>query len=379
MTDSYNLSFLQTDSEQIPVDQIIKGDCLVELKKLPDECVDLVFADPPYNLQLAQELRRPNHSLVDAVDDEWDQFESFASYDEFSIRWLTECRRVLKPDGTLWVIGSYHNIFRVGTILQDLDYWILNDIIWIKHNPMPNFRGVRFTNAHETLIWAQKAKGSPYTFNHHAMKSLNEDLQMRSDWSLSICSGGERLKKDGKKLHPTQKPEALLYRVLLASTKVGDIVLDPFFGTGTTGAVAKRLHRHYIGIERDPVYAKAARERIEGVHQVEFNPPIFVTPDPRKEIRIPFGSLLENELLKAGQKVFFGLNSDITARVLADGSLEYNGQTGSIHQIARLIRQGPANGWETWYFIDNETKERRSIDDLRKMIRITHSIGKEQL
>ena len=287
MTESSILSLPNTVSSVLPIDVILNGDCISELKKLPDHSVDLVFADPPYNLQLAQELWRPNLTLVDAVDDEWDQFENFSTYDDFSRKWLTECRRILKPDGTLWVIGSYHNIFRVGTILQDIGYWILNDIIWIKHNPMPNFRGVRFTNAHETLIWAQKEKGSSYTFNHHAMKALNEDLQMRSDWNLAICSGGERLKKDGKKLHPTQKPEALLYRVLLASSEVGDIVLDPFFGTGTTGAVAKRLHRHYIGIERDLEYVAAARERIENVHQVEFNPPIFVTPDPRKETENP--------------------------------------------------------------------------------------------
>ncbi len=378
MTESSILSLPNTVSSVLPIDVILNGDCISELKKLPDHSVDLVFADPPYNLQLAQELWRPNLTLVDAVDDEWDQFENFSTYDDFSRKWLTECRRILKPDGTLWVIGSYHNIFRVGTILQDIGYWILNDIIWIKHNPMPNFRGVRFTNAHETLIWAQKEKGSSYTFNHHAMKALNEDLQMRSDWNLAICSGGERLKKDGKKLHPTQKPEALLYRVLLASSEVGDIVLDPFFGTGTTGAVAKRLHRHYIGIERDLEYVAAARERIENVHQVEFNPPIFVTPDPRKETRIPFGSLLENELLKAGQRLFFGPTGEITAQVLSDGSLEYNRQTGSIHQIARLIRQGPVNGWDAWFYLDNESSERRSINDLRMMIRKTQIIGKEE-
>jgi len=377
MTESSILSLPNTVSSVLPIDVILNGDCISELKKLPDRSVDLVFADPPYNLQLAQELWRPNLTLVDAVDDEWDQFENFSAYDDFSRKWLTECRRILKPDGTLWVIGSYHNIFRVGTILQDIGYWILNDIIWIKHNPMPNFRGVRFTNAHETLIWAQKEKGSPYTFNHHAMKALNEDLQMRSDWNLAICSGGERLKKDGKKLHPTQKPEALLYRVLLASTVVGDIVLDPFFGTGTTGAVAKRLHRHYIGIERDPDYVAAARERIENVYQVEFNPPIFVTPDPRKETRIPFGSLLENELLKAGQRLFFGPTGEVTAQVLSDGSLEYTRQTGSIHQIAKLIRQGPVNGWDAWFYLDPDTSERRSINDLRMMIRKMQIPGKE--
>lgn len=367
---------IQTDSAtqtetrmELPIDQVIIGDCIEEMNKLPAESVDVVFADPPYNLQLAQELWRPNLTLVDAVDDAWDQFESFDAYDRFTRNWLSACRRVLKPNGTLWVIGSYHNIYRVGTVLQDLGYWILNDIVWIKTNPMPNFRGVRFTNAHETLIWAQKEHGESYTFNHHAMKSLNEDLQMRSDWTLSICSGGERLKQDGKKLHPTQKPEALLYRVLLSSTQVGDIILDPFFGTGTTGAVARRLHRRFVGIERDPIYAEAARERINGVHQVEFNPPLFITPDPRKQTRIPFGSLLENRMLEAGQFLFFGEAADQKARILSNGSLEYDGQVGSIHQIARHIRQAPANGWDLWYFYDTKTGQLLPIDVLRQELR----------
>jgi DNA modification methylase len=359
----------EMDQITLPVDQVIEGDCIQVMSSLPAESVDLVFADPPYNLQLAQELWRPNLTLVDAVDDDWDKFENYAAYDRFTIAWLTQARRVLKKTGTLWVIGSYHNIYRVGSILQDLGFWILNDIVWTKTNPMPNFRGVRFTNAHETLIWAQKEQGAAYTFNHHAMKSLNEDLQMRSDWSLSICSGGERLKKDGKKLHPTQKPEALLYRVLLSSSQVGDVVLDPFFGTGTTGAMAKRLHRHFIGIERDPEYAAAARERITEIHQVEFNPPLFVTPDPRKEVRIPFGTLVENGMLQPGQLLFFGEHGSEVARVLADGSLEYHGQIGSIHQIARQIHQAPANGWDCWYYEDAQTNRRISINELRKKLR----------
>lgn len=370
MADTKPLQSLSPDlATKLPIDQVILGDCIEEMYKLPPESVDVVFADPPYNLQLAQELWRPNLTRVDAVDDDWDQFESFEAYDRFTVAWLTAARRILKRNGTLWVIGSYHNIYRVGTILQNLGFWILNDIVWTKTNPMPNFRGVRFTNAHETLLWVQKEKGAPYTFNHHAMKALNEDLQMRSDWSLAICSGGERLKKDGKKLHPTQKPEGLLYRVLLASSQVGDLVLDPFFGTGTTGAVARRLHRHFIGIERDPVYVDAARERIENVHQVEFNPPLFVTPDRRKEVRIPFGSLLENGLLQAGQTLYLGRDGNQTARVLSDGSLQYQGEIGSIHQIARNIRQAPANGWDAWYYLDPETNERKSIDDLRKLVR----------
>jgi DNA modification methylase len=355
-------------SPSLPLDTVIQGDCLVELQKLPAESVDLVFADPPYFLQLEQDLWRPNQTKVSAVDAVWDRFGSFEEYDRFTRDWLSACRRVLKRTGAIWVIGTYHNIFRVGTALQDLNFWILNDVVWTKTNPMPNFRGVRFTNAHETLIWAQKEHGASYTFNHHAMKALNEDLQMRSDWNLSICTGGERLKKDGHKLHPTQKPEALLYRILLASTSAGDVVLDPFFGTGTTGAVARRLHRHFIGIEKEPEYAEAANERILGVHQVEFNPPIFVTPDPRKEVRIPIGSLLENGLLEPGQTLYLGEKGP-SARLLADGSLEYNGETGSIHQLARKIRQTPINGWDAWFFEEKATKKRLPIDALRQKLR----------
>ncbi len=354
--------------ESLPLDTVIQGDCLVELQKLPAESVDLIFADPPYYLQLEQDLWRPNQTKVSAVDADWDRFSSFAEYDRFTREWLLACRRVLKKTGAIWVIGTYHNIFRVGTALQDLNFWILNDVVWTKTNPMPNFRGVRFTNAHETLIWAQKEHGASYTFNHHAMKSLNEDLQMRSDWTLSICSGGERLKKDGKKLHPTQKPEALLYRILLASTQVGDVVLDPFFGTGTTGAVCRRLHRRFIGIEKEPEYVSAATDRIQLVQQVEFNPPIFVSPDPRKEVRIPFGSLLENGLLEPGQNLYLGENGP-SVRLLANGSLEYNGETGSIHQLARKIQHAPANGWDVWFYEEENTKKRQPIDVLRQKIR----------
>jgi len=368
---AYQPSLPITSPPGLPIDQVILGDCIEEMYKLPPESIDVIFADPPYNLQLAQELWRPNLTRVDAVDDDEDQFDSFEAYDQFTKAWLSAARRILKPSGTLWVIGSYHNIYRVGAIVQNLGFWILNDIVWMKTNPMPNFRGVRFTNAHETMRWVQKEKGAPYTFNHHAMKALNEDLQMRSDWSLPICSGGERLKKDGKKLHPTQKPEGLLYRVLLASSQVGDVVLDPFFGTGTTGAVARRLHRHFIGIERDPVYAQAARERIEDVRQVEFNPPLYVSPEPRKETRIPFGSLLENGLLNAGQNLYFGASGEMTARILADGSLQYLGEIGSIHQIAKKIRKGPVNGWDTWFYLDSETNQLKPIDELRKLIRST--------
>ncbi len=357
----------------LPLDSVIRGDCIAEMQKLPAESVDLVFADPPYYLQLEQDLWRPNQTKVDAVNADWDRFSSFADYDRFTREWLTACRRVLKKTGAIWVIGTYHNIFRVGTVLQDLNYWILNDVVWTKTNPMPNFRGVRFTNAHETLIWAQKEHGAAYTFNHHAMKALNEDLQMRSDWTLSICSGGERLKKDGKKLHPTQKPEALLYRVLMASTDTGDVVLDPFFGTGTTGAVARRLHRRFIGIEKDPVYAAAAEERINQIQQVEFDPPIYVSPDPRKEVRIPIGSLLENGLLEPGQTLYLG-ERGLSARLQADGSLEYNGEIGSIHQLAQKIQQAPVNGWDAWFYEEPSSKIRLPIDVLRQKIRAESKI-----
>jgi modification methylase len=339
------------------------------LASFPAASVDLVFADPPYNLQLRQELWRPNSTRVDAVNDTWDRFDGFDAYDEFTRSWLQACRRVLKPTGALWVIGSYHNIYRVGNILLDMGFWILNDVLWIKTNPMPNFRGVRFTNAHETLLWVQKERGAPYTFNHHAMKALNAGKQMRSDWVLPICSGGERLKVDGQKAHSTQKPEALLYRVLLSSTNPGDVVLDPFFGTGTTGAVAKRMHRRWIGIEREDRYVSLARERIHNVIPGEFDREHYITPDPRKRPRIPFGMLVEQGLLSPGDELYFGKQGSKTARVLADGSLECDGQRGSIHQIAKQIRQAPCNGWELWYYQDPDGSLRRPIDHLRQVVR----------
>src|SRR6185437_8124530 len=234
-----------TDSAEL----ILNGDCLEEMAGLPEASIDLVFADPPYNLQLRGELQRPDQSRVDGVDADWDKFAGFAEYDRFTRDWLGAARRLLKPDGALWVIGTYHNVFRIGAILQDLGFWMLNDVVWRKSNPMPNFRGRRFTNAHETLLWCARGRESKYTFNYEAMKALNDELQMRSDWFIPVCGGPERLKGgDGAKAHPTQKPEALLHRVILASTRPGDTVLDPFFGTGTTGAVAKRLGRGFIGI-----------------------------------------------------------------------------------------------------------------------------------
>lgn len=354
----------------LPLDQVLVGDCRQILMELPENSIDLVFADPPYNLQLEGELWRPNLTKVDAVDDDWDQFDSFAQYDTFTRQWLEACRRVLKPTGTLWVIGSYHNIYRVGKILQDLQFWFLNDVVWVKANPMPNFRGVRYTNAHETLLWMQKEKGAKYTFNYHAMKGLNDGLQMRSDWYIPICTGKERIKDgEGEKAHPTQKPEALLYRVILASSNPEDVVLDPFFGTGTTGAVARKLHRHFIGVEIEERYAQLARERVEEVVQLEFDPPIYITPNPRRRKRIPFANLVENGLLEPGQLLYFGANGELTARVLADGKLSFNGQRGSIHQIAKKIRNGPSNGWQLWFYLDEKTRERQPIDNLRERMR----------
>jgi len=334
----------------ITVDLVIEGDCVTGMRNLPSGIADLVFADPPYNLQLKNELRRPDHSKVNAVDDDWDQFGSFAEYDRFTREWLTEARRVLKDTGTLWVIGSYHNIFRVGAILQDLGFWVLNDIVWRKTNPMPNFRGRRFTNAHETMIWACKTAKQQYTFNYEAMKALNDELQMRSDWTIPICSGGERLKDaNGDKAHSTQKPEALLHRVIVASTKSGDVILDPFFGSGTTGAVAKRLGRHFIGLERDPNYARIARERIARIVPAS-SETIEVTRSKRSEPRIPFGWVVERGLLPPGT-VLQGTQKRHRAKVRADGTLVCADATGSIHQIGAHVQGLDAcNGWTFWQF-----------------------------
>ena len=363
--------------ESLPLNQIIQGDCVEVLDGLPADSIDLIFADPPYNLQLQQELWRPNMTRVDAVEDEWDQFADFAAYDAFTEAWLRACRRVLKNTGTIWVIGTYHNIFRVGKLMQDIGFWILNDVVWVKSNPMPNFRGVRFTNAHETLIWAQKQRGARYTFNYRAMKRLNDDAervggtgrQMRSDWELPLCVGEERLKLGGRKAHTTQKPEALLYRVLLASSNPGDVVLDPFFGTGTTGAVAKRLHRHWIGIERDETYIRVANRRMASVQPGAFESDVFVFKSKRSSPRIPFGSLLERGLLQPGQFLFFGPKGEFQAKILADGSLKWDNFVGSIHQVASRIRNAPSNGWEQWYYEDPRSGRRQVIGALREMIR----------
>ena len=347
--------------------QIFVGDCIDELKKLPNACIDMVFADPPYNLQLAGDLLRPNNTVVDGVDQGWDKFSSFAAYDAFTRQWLAECRRVLKPDGTLWVIGSYHNIFRVGTALQDQGYWILNDVIWRKTNPMPNFRGRRFTNAHETLIWAAQNPQSRYTFNYESMKAFNEDIQMRSDWLLPICSGQERLKNGtGKKAHPTQKPEALLQRIILAASNPGDIILDPFFGTGTTGAVAKQLGRRYVGIEANPDYAAAARTRIEQVFPLPAAT-IEAVPSRRKEPRVPFGTLIELGILQPGAELFDAKQRH-AARVQADGSLDVSGTRGSIHKIGAHVQGRQAcNGWTFWHI--KKRGQLKPIDELRQQAR----------
>ncbi len=351
----------------LPLDTILVGDCVAHLNGLPAQSVDLIFADPPYNLQLAQGLTRPDQSRVDAVDDDWDQFDSFAHYDSFTQNWLTAARRVLKPNGAIWVIGSYHNIFRVGAKLQDLGFWMLNDVIWRKANPMPNFRGTRFTNAHETLIWAARDQKSRVTFNYEALKLANEDTQMRSDWLFPICTGAERLKdEDDNKVHPTQKPEALLHRILTATTKPGDVVLDPFFGTGTTGAVARKMGRHFIGIEREESYISAALQRIADIrpHTAEV---IEITKSKRAEPKVAFGSLVEQGLVAPGA-VLTDARGRFEATVRIDGSLSSGEHTGSIHKVGALVQGASAcNGWTFWHI--KSRGKLRLIDELRSEVR----------
>ena len=336
-------------ARELPLDQIILGDAVRIMRMLPSASVHCIFADPPYNLQLRGELRRPDDSLVDGVDDDWDRFSDFAAYDAFTRDWLGECRRLLRKDGTLWVIGSYHNIFRIGAILQDLGFWILNDVVWRKANPMPNFRGRRFTNAHETLIWAAPGRDARYRFNYQAMKALNDDVQMRSDWYFPLCTGAERLRNEhGLKLHPTQKPEALLHRVLLSCTGPGDVVLDPFLGTGTTAAVARRLSRHYIGIERHPAYVEAALGRVRRVRPAS-SEALAATPTKREAVRVPFGSLVERGMLPAGS-VLTDRMRRVQATVVADGTLRCGTLQGSIHQVGAAVQNAPScNGWTFWH------------------------------
>ncbi|WP_430256181.1 site-specific DNA-methyltransferase [Neorhizobium sp. DAR64872/K0K18] len=350
------------------MNSIIKGDCVAALEALPDKSVDAIFADPPYNLQLGGALHRPDQSLVDAVDDDWDQFASFQVYDAFTRAWLLACRRVLKPNGTIWVIGSYHNIFRVGAIMQDLNFWLLNDIVWRKTNPMPNFKGRRFQNAHETMIWASRdAKAKGYTFNYEALKASNDDVQMRSDWLFPICSGGERLKgDDGKKVHPTQKPEALLARIIMSCTKPGDVVLDPFFGSGTTGAVAKRLGRNFVGIEREQDYIDAASARIASVEPLG-KTELTVMTGKRAEPRVAFNALVESGLVKPGQ-ILTDARRRHSAIIRADGTLTSNGDAGSIHRLGAKVQGFDAcNGWTYWHY--EEAGVLKPIDDLRTIIR----------
>ena len=345
--------------------KILNGDCLEELKKIPDKTFDLVFADPPYNMQIGEKLKRPDNSKVHGVNDKWDQFLNFKHYDEFSKEWLKECKRILKDNGSMWVIGTYNNIFRLGYHIQNLNYWILNDVIWRKNNPMPNFKGTRFTNAHETLIWASKSKKSKYTFNYQSLKCLNDDLQMRSDWTLPICNGKERLKKNGKKIHSTQKPEALLHRIILATTNKGDLICDPFIGTGTSAVVAKKLGRKYFGIEKDKKYFGAANKRINQTKVIEDNY-LDTVENNKSKPRIPFGSLVEMGIIKPGS-VLFDQERKFNAKIMADGSLKHKGNEGSIHRVAaKIMGTESYNGWTYWYC--NIKGNSVSIDNLRQRL-----------
>jgi len=353
--------------EALPLNTIMETDCVEAMNSLPADSIDLIFADPPYNLQLRGDLHRPDNSKVDAVDNDWDKFSSFALYDTFTKNWLSAARRILKPNGAIWVVGSYHNIFRVGSEIQNQGFWILNDVVWRKSNPMPNFRGMRLTNAHETLIWASKSEKSKYTFNYDALKSLNDGIQMRSDWVLPICTGHERLKDEkGDKAHPTQKPESLLHRIIVATTKPNDVVLDPFFGTGTTGAVAKKLGRDFIGIEREPAYIKVAKERIKNIRKFDRSS-LEVTLSKRSEPRVPFGQLVERGMLNPGEDLW-SLNGRHKAKIRVDGTLIGNDIKGSIHQVGAAMEGAPScNGWSYWCY--KRDGKRIPIDILRQQIR----------
>ena len=352
---------------ELPLDTILHGDCVAQMNALPEASVDLIFADPPYNLQLKGELHRPDNSRVDAVDNDWDHFSSFRAYDSFTASWLAAAKRVLKPNGAIWVIGSYHNVFRLGVQLQDQGFWIMNDVIWRKSNPMPNFRGKRFTNAHETMIWAAKSDNAKPTFNYEALKSLNDGVQMRSDWVLPLCTGHERLKdENGEKAHPTQKPESLLHRVLVGTTNPGDVVLDPFFGTGTTGAVAKKLGRHFIGIERESAYIKAANARLDKVRRFD-REGLEVSQSKRAEPRVPFGEIVERGMLNPGETLT-SFNRRHHARVRADGTLVADNVKGSIHQVGAQLEGAPScNGWTYWCF--KKDGQNVPIDILRQQVR----------
>ena len=348
------------------INKIENGDSIEILKRIPDKSFDLVFADPPYNMQIGEKLTRPDDSKVDGVNDKWDQFSSFEHYDKFSKSWLKECKRILKDNGSMWVIGTYHNIFRLGYHMQNLNYWILNDVIWRKNNPMPNFKGTRFTNAHETLIWASKNKKSKYTFNYQSLKCLNDDLQMRSDWILPICNGKERLKKDGKKIHSTQKPEALLHRIILATTNKGDSIFDPFLGTGTTAVVAKKLGRKYFGVEKDKKYFQAAKQRINETLEIK-DDYLDILPNNKSKPRVPFGSLIEMGLIKPGTTLF-DVKKRYNAKIMVDGSLKCQKAEGSIHKVAaKIIGAESCNGWTYWHYVSGN--DLKPIDNLREKLR----------
>jgi DNA modification methylase len=343
------------------VNTIAQGDCIELLKQVPDNSVDLIFADPPYNLQLNGELYRPNQTKVDAVNDHWDKFESMKAYDQFCLAWLSQCHRVLKDTGSIWVIGTYHNIFRVGTIMQDVGFWLLNDIIWVKTNPMPNFKGTRFNNAHETLIWATKSQASNYTFHYHSMKTMNDDLQMRSDWLIPICAGSERIKVNGEKAHSTQKPEALLYRVILSTSNPGDLVLDPFSGSGTTAAVAKKLGRNFLAFEREAFYIDVANKRLQDIQPLEAS--LLEYKVEKRKPKVPFGNLVEKGFVQVGEQLY-SKEGRHAAVVLADASLAHEGIAGSIHKVsATILKKEANNGWAFWHVKRNN--HFISIDQLR--------------
>ena len=350
-----------------PLNQVIAGDSIDVMQTLPNNFADLVFVDPPYFLQLNHGLTRPDQSNVDGVHQNWDKFDDFAHYDAFTDAWLSGCKDIMKENASLWVIGSYHNIYRIGKILQDHGFWIINDIIWVKSNPMPNFKGTRFTNAHEILLWAVKSPSAKYHFNYHSLKNMNDDLQMRSDWHLPLCTGTERLKDgDGKKAHPTQKPESLLYRIISACTQPGQTIFDPFAGTGTSLAVAKKLGRQFIGIERDQDYLKAINARLDDTPAPQENIEFFYGETRNKQPRIPFGNLLELGLVKTGEKLI-SADKKFTAKIFADASIEAGNVRGSIHKIGAALQNLPScNGWTYWHI------ERKGkiipINDLRQQL-----------
>ena len=345
------------------INKIILGDCIEELKKFPDESIEVIFADPPYFMQTEGELIRPEGTKFQGVEDEWDKFDGYKEYDKFCFEWLKECKRVLKKDGTIWVIGAFQNICRIGYIMQNLGYWILNDIIWSKPNAAPNFAGTRFQNSHETMLWCSKSKDAKYTFNYKTMKHLNEGKQDKSIWDIGICIGKERIKgEDGKKAHSTQKPEKLLYKVILSSSKPKDIILDPFFGTGTTGAIAKLLGRNYIGIERDKNYVLIARERINKIIPEESN--ITKLELEVKPPKVPMEKLIEKGFLDVGEKLY-DKDRKFSANLLKNGHLNNGKETLSIHKMSgKYLNKDNNNGWDYWYMERNG--KLISINELRE-------------